>query len=172
MLRKLFWALLGFSLLAFVYFKYVLHRDISKDIFNLNRDTETVQNINIDNLSLGTSTNITLADKIWIQTFSKRLEKYNKKQIVSIVFDKYSDIYFKYDIGEIRANTKNNIDTSWNDMLSAMQDKDLKSKMDNKDDVLLYLDIRFPNKLFYKFKSNEKPNGEGVLASSSPKSQR
>ena len=104
MLRKLFWVLLGFSLLAFVYFKYVLHKDIPKDIFNLNRDTETVQNINIDNLSLGTSTNITLADKIWIQTFSKRLEKYNKKQIVSIVFDKYSDIYFKYDIEIGRAH--------------------------------------------------------------------
>ncbi len=162
MSRKIFWALLGSSFLAFVYFKYVLH----KDLFNLNRDIKTVQNINIDNLSLATSTSITTADKIWIQTFSKRLDKYNHKNIVSIIFDKYNDVYFKYDIGEIRANTKNNIDISWNDMLSAMQDKELKSKMDNKDYSLLYLDIRFPNKLFYKFKEYEKSNGEGVLASS------
>ena len=188
MLTKLFWALLVISLtLSFIY------RDKLQSIYKNNfvnkyikspidtnaGDSSNIKDYDIVNLTSATSTNITLKDRIYIYTFIKRLESYNmqdsnienkeklKLKIQSVYFDIYKDAYLHMEKGEIRINIYNDLDTVWNDYLSAIGDNKLSYKLKNERDNLDYLDLRFPNKLFYKFKTyDQRILGTSTISSS------
>lgn len=180
MLTKLFWVLLVSSLIiSFIFRDYIQDLYINKfvnqgkkGIFtktSIESDKENITNIKdyvIDNLTLATNTNITLKDKEYIYTFIKRLESNSIKdlsieknkeksrvKVLSVYYDNYGDAYLHLDKGEIRLNIFNDLDTVWNDYLSAIGDSKLSYKLKNERDNLDYLDLRFPNKLFYKFKT-------------------
>ena len=163
MLRKLFWALLAISLIL-----YFLFRDKINNTINYRFHPEkiidlTLGNIEIKNLTLATSTVITMTEREWLYTFIKRLERVNINKnntvgnikVYSVFYDKYHDAYLKLENGEMRVNTNNSLETTWNDYVSAIEDKDLKNKMMTDIDNLEYLDLRFINKLFYKFKDKK-----------------
>lgn len=176
MLIKLFWALLVISLaLSFIYKDQLKSFYINKfldgnkksAINNLKND-EISKGYDIVNLTSATGTSITLKDKEYIYNFIKRLEsyyiqggeieknegaKYEKLKVMSVFYDNYGDVYLHLDNGEIRLNIFNDLDTVWNDYLSAIGDAKLSYKLKNERDNLDYLDLRFPNKLFYRFKN-------------------
>ncbi len=187
MLTKLFWVLLVISLaLSFVYkdqlksfyINRFLNEDKKSTINNL-ENNGTTKDYNVSNLTLASGTSITLKDRIYIYTFIKRLESYNmqdsnienkeklKLKIQSVYFDIYKDAYLHMEKGEIRINIYNDLDTVWNDYLSAIGDNKLSYKLKNERDNLDYLDLRFPNKLFYKFKTyDQRILGTSTISSS------
>lgn len=165
MLRKIFSVVLLISIVLAYYYRDFIYDYYKVNILNEANNAQA-EDIHIDNLVLATGTKITYDDKLWIQNFALRYQyQYGhdaSSSIESIYFDQYNDVYYRMLIGELRANTKNNIDSSWNDFMSAMMDSDIKDKMKQARNDLEYLDIRFPNKLFYKFKTHE----EGILGTS------
>ncbi len=192
MLTKLFWALLAISLtLSFIY------RDKLQSIYKNNfvnkyiksptdanaGDSSDIKDYDIVNLTLATSSSITLKDKEYIYTFIKRLESNDmqnidtvkkgenemgkKLKVMSVYFDIYKDAYLHMEKGEIRINIYNDLDTVWNDYLSAIGDNKLSYILKNERDNLDYLDLRFPNKLFYKFKTyDQRILGTSTISSS------
>lgn len=194
MLTKLFWALLVISFvfsflyrvkLQAIYTDKVKNRDGKSEIEN----TKIIKDYDISNLTLASGTSITLKDREYIYNFIKRLESHNGgggekvkeqtyKKVQSVYFDMYKDAYLHMEKGEIRINIDNDLDTVWNDYLSALGDNKLSYKLKNERNSLVYLDLRFPNKLFYKFntvnnntkssstKININQNDQRVLATS------
>ncbi len=182
MLTKLFWVLLVFSLfLSFIYRdkiqtlyidKFVNNTKKDDLISNLQQSNEAknlilIKDYNIPNLTLATSTSISSKDKEYIYTFIKRLDGNTKEKVISVYYDNYKDVYLRIEKGEIRINTLNDIDIVWNDYLSAIGDSKLSYKLKNERDNLDYLDLRFPNKLFYKFKTyDQRILGTSTISSS------
>ncbi len=169
MLTKLFWVLLVSSMvLSFIYRQQLqvlyINRFANQENKNkVNNNTEEnniiIKDYEINNLTLASNTTIILKDREYIYNFIKRLEissiqkeKLDSK-VLSVYYDNYGDVYLYLERGEIRLNVSNDLDIVWNDYLSALGDNKLSSKLKNERDNLDYLDLRFPNKLFYKFKS-------------------
>ncbi len=164
MLRKLFWVLLAFSFILYFFFRKQINNSINYRLHPENISAFPLVNIDIKDLTLASSTSITIAERAWLDTFIKRLEKTNLNKnntvknikVSSVFYDKYHDAYLKLESGEIRVNTNSNLETVWNDYVSAVEDKDLKNKISTDMDNLEYLDLRFVNKLFYRFKDTLK----------------
>lgn len=180
MLTKLFWVLLVISLTVSFVYRAQIKNVFANNFLNRNKDNVlnnhgddgVVKDYQINNLSLATGTVITLKDKEYIYTFIKRLESHNNQSsisdkldldkeklkfvVLSVNYDSYGDIYLHLNNGEIRLNIFNDLDTVWNDYLSAIGDSKLSYKLKNERNSLTYLDLRFPNKLFYKFNTYDK----------------
>lgn len=172
MLRKIFSALLVISVIVGYYYKDNIYSYIKGYVSASNSTTSDDREIIIDNMTVASSTAIDNKAKQWIYTFDKRLnDKDSNDKVISIYYDQYHDVYFHYLVGELRANTNNDVDTSWNDYLSTLLDKGLKQKLADNRANLEYLDLRFPNKLFYKFKNidsniNNNQNDQRILGTS------
>ena len=171
MLKRLFWVVLFISLIFVFIFKDNIQKSkysyLYNDLFILkNNNIATSLVKDIKNLTLASGTLMDDYQKQWLNDFVQRLEKTNNTKVLSIYYDNYNDAYLKLKNGEIKVNTNNNLDLTWNDYISAIEDKDLKEKLKNEINNLEYLDLRFINKLFYKFKTYDKENSKGILGTS------
>ncbi len=101
--------------------------------------------------TLGTTT-LNYDQKVWVGSFIKKL-KMQSIIIQQLETYEYNDVYFMTTEGLIiKTNTQVDIDSAWNSFVSSyFQDNIQKS---NK--KLEYIDIRFKNKIFYRFVGDEK----------------
>jgi len=90
--------------------------------------------------------------------FQERLNSQNLKYASSSQVDEFGDIKIflqgtENEAGYIILNTKNNNpDEIWINFISGIANPDLKEKLKDNLKNLIYIDLRFNNKIFYKFK--------------------
>ncbi len=105
--------------------------------------------------------NIYIEDKDFTSLFRNRLPSVNLNFASSSEIYENLDmkIYIKgsdEDTGYIYVNTKDNANYVWVTFISAIDTEPLKSKLEKNLKNLEYIDLRFSNKVFYKFKDNIK----------------
>lgn len=73
--------------------------------------------------------------------------------VKKIYIDSYGDVTLsdKDDISKIIFSDKVDINKVWSNLVSAIDTNPLKAKLEDSNEVLDYLDLRFGNKVFYKF---------------------
>lgn len=76
-----------------------------------------------------------------------------------ILVDSYGDIYVfaSGSKGRIILAEKSDFKKAWLALVSAIDTDPLKSSLEKNKEALEYIDLRFGNKVFYKFTNNEKP---------------
>lgn len=113
-------------------------------------------NEDLPTLSFSTSSNITKEDLINLDVFYKKVNEV-LFSISSISIDDHRDAFLRDKTGSkvIKLNLDTKTEKVWSNLISAIDTDPLKKKIKNEIDNLLYIDLRFGNKVFYKFGSND-----------------
>lgn len=109
-------------------------------------------------LEIASTTKVSKRDLQNLSEFSRRIGTV-LFPVTTISIDEYDDVRF------FGANKRNSvimtsqatIDTTWSNILSAIDTEPLKSKLEKDLPDLAYIDTRFGNKIFYKFTNGDMP---------------
>jgi hypothetical protein len=111
-----------------------------------------------------TTSRIEGVDQVFLEKLSSLIKKIESVlfPIRRIEIDSYNDIYLLSEEGiGIKITKDADMDKVWSTIVSAIDTDPLKTKLQNSLQSLEYLDIRFPNKVFYKFKDESFTNTKG-----------
>ena len=107
-----------------------------------------------------TFTKIDTVEKKDLLAYSSLLRKINSVLFIvtKITVDGYGDVVFYDESGThtVRFSRFSDTEKVWSTLLSAIDTEPLRSKLLNHKNDLVYIDVRFGNKVFYKFTNDEK----------------
>lgn len=81
----------------------------------------------------------------------------------SVYVDVYRDVYLDTDFAKIIFSLKTDSQKVVNTLISVIDNKLFKTDLQNSQNMLEYIDIRFGNKVFYKYKSSTKDEKQTQL---------
>lgn len=103
---------------------------------------------------LSASTTISKSDRLIIKNISDLLQS-KKLKVGDIHVDEYRDVYVETDLAKIIFSLKTDNQKIINTLITIVDNKLFQISQKNLENMLEYIDIRFGNKVFYKYKNGK-----------------